>query len=167
MCGFDSHCELQAYPNRRGKRGSANCTSSHALLSWQSAWNSWDVPRLTLTQKRLPVIRFDCLRLAHVLFCGDQVGCSAVLFAVQLEPVVPYSAAIPQCHSSSPAVGPASISQRGPWDTKCAYQSSGRLALSPVSSNPQAWLVRGPNSAPAPREKATLPSGLSPAHRPV
>src|ERR1700694_4474524 len=54
MCGFDSHCELQAYPNRRGKRGSANCTSSHALLSWQSAWNSWDVPRLTLTAKSCP-----------------------------------------------------------------------------------------------------------------
>src|SRR5205807_2290347 len=74
--------------------------------------------RLTSLPKGAPMFRLHFESLRHVLFCGGQVGCSAVLLAVQLEAVMPYSAAIPQCHSSPPELGPSSTFQRGPSDTK-------------------------------------------------
>src|SRR5437899_12441258 len=110
-------------------------------------------------QQGPPMIRFDVLRLGRVLFCGDQVGRSAVLLSVQLEAVVPYPSAIPQWHSSSPEFGPASSVQHGPSDTKRACPPSSTLAPSPAISSRQALPVRGRDYAPALPEKANSPSG--------
>src|ERR1017187_2795993 len=46
--------------------------------------------------QRQAVFRLLVLSDPHVLFCGGQVGCSAVFLAVQFEAVVPYSVTIPQ-----------------------------------------------------------------------
>src|ERR1022692_2311996 len=58
------------------------------------------------------MLRLLVLSRPRVLFCGGQVGRSAVFLAVQLEAVVPFPVAIPQRHCLSPGFGIASIFQR-------------------------------------------------------
>src|SRR5579859_7579305 len=108
------------------------------------------------------MFRLFVLGRPHVLFCGGQVGCTAVFLAVQLESVVPFPVSIPQRHCLSPGFGIASTFRRILSGTRCACQLSNTQVLSSAISSLRAWPARGPDCAPVPPAKANCPLGYPP-----